>query len=118
MNSFKRADRVSELIRREISLIIEHDLKDNRIAMATVTEVEMSKDMKNAKVFVSVLGDDEAVKRTISVLNSAAGFIKSRLGEKVILRYIPNLSFRYDPSTVYGMKIDKILDEIRDEGNK
>lgn len=117
MQRYKRTDRVSELISREISLIIDRELRDTRIGMVTVTGVDISKDMKNARVFVSVLGGDEETKRSLDGLNNAAQFIRARLAERITLRYIPTLVFSYDSSTVDGMRMDKILDGLNDSGD-
>jgi len=117
MKRFKRTDRVSSLIAREISLIIDRDLRDDRVAMTTVTGVEVSKDLKFGKVFVSVLGDDAAVQSTLEILNSASSFIKSLLGERATLRFIPELTFHYDSSTVDGMRMDRILESLHKESD-
>ncbi len=112
MHRFDRSDRVSNLIHREISEIIEHDLKDTHIGMVTVTGVKMSKDLKTARIFFSVLGDEAAVQSSIDALNNATSFIRARLSERVILKRTPMISFEYDSSTVHGMHIDKLIDEI------
>ena len=113
MQRFSRTDRVSELIHRAISSIIDFDLKDSRIGMVTVTGVEMSKDLKNARVYISVLGDDSMIESSLLALNSATHFIRGRLKEKVILKYLPNIVFYYDSSMVTGCRIDKLLDEAK-----
>ncbi len=112
MNKFKRSDRVSKLIHRTISNIIETELSDSRIGMATVTGVDLSRDLKNARVFVSVLCGDNDVEKSIGALNNAANYIKVRLGESLNLKNIPSIKFYYDSSIVDGMRMDKLLDEI------
>jgi ribosome-binding factor A len=112
MHRFDRSDRVSNLVHKEISEIIEHEMQETLTGMVTVTGVEMSRDLKNARVFVSVLGDDALVQSSIEALNGATGFIRARLRERMILKRIPMLSFAYDSSTVHGMYIDKLFDEI------
>ena len=113
MNRYNRSDRVSQLLHREISVIIDQELRDQRIGMVTVTGVNLSKDLKIARVYFSVLGNSEEVKKTISTLNGASNFIRARLGERIILKYLPTIEFLYDSSTVDGMYIDKLLDEIK-----
>lgn len=113
MQRYNRMDRVSNLLHREISEIIEHEVKDDRLGMVTVTGVDVSKDMKYAKVYFSVLGDAEVVKNSLAALQSAAAFMRSRLVGRVILRNIPSLTFEYDPSTEYGVRINKILNDLR-----
>lgn len=112
MNRYVRTDRVAPLLQREISQIIEHELLNERMAMTTVTGVEVTKDFKFAKVFVSVLGEKEIIDETIDALTGAASFIRSRLAGRIILRNIPALTFHYDSSTVNGIHINKLLDEI------
>lgn len=113
MNRFKRSDRVSALISREISKIIDYQMRDTRIGMVTVTGVDLSNDLRNAKVYVSVLGSETEINTSVSALNSASNFIRARLGERIILRYLPTITFFYDPSTIEGMRMDKILDDIK-----
>jgi len=112
MNEFQRSDRVSNLIHRALSDIIENDLRDSRIGMVTVTGVKLEKDLKNARVYISVLGDDKTIELSIEALNNASGFIKSRLSKKVDLRNIPAIKFFYDSSMVDGMHIDKLLNRV------
>ncbi|MCD6307848.1 MAG: 30S ribosome-binding factor RbfA [Candidatus Latescibacteria bacterium] len=112
MKRFTRSDRVSGLVGRELSVIIDRELRDKRIGMVTVTGVDMSRDLKNARVYVSVLGGEEETNRSIEALNAASAFIRTRLGERVVLRYLPNLLFLFDSSTVDGMRMDRILDSI------
>ena len=113
MKRFNRIDRVSELIHREVANIIDLELKDTRVGMVTVTGVVVSKDIRNARVYVSVLGNSEETASSLAALNNAAAFIRSQLKTKVILRYIPELRFYFDSSTVDGMRIDKIIDQIK-----
>ena len=114
MHRFKRSDRVSKLIRREISIIIDQELRDYINNMVTVTGVEMSSDLKNAKVFISVLGSKDEIQSSLAALNSVSYSIKEQLRERIILKYFPKILFFYDSSAVYGMHIDKLLDEIKD----
>ena len=84
MNKFKRSDRVSHTIHRAISNIIESELQDSRIGMVTVTGVDLGKDLKNARIYVSVLGDDKDAELSINVLNKASSYIRARISEKVV----------------------------------
>ncbi|MFC1650293.1 30S ribosome-binding factor RbfA [Candidatus Latescibacterota bacterium] len=115
MNKYKRADRVSNLIHHAVSNIIENELHDSRIGMVTVTGVDIGRDLKNARVYISVLGDEKDVERSLKTLNNAAGFIRSRIGDEVILRHVPTVQFFYDSSTTDGIYIDKLFDEINKE---
>ena len=112
MGQFKRSERVSGLVHRTLSTIIEHNLWDQRVKNVTVTGVEVSRDLKHAHVYVSVLGDDSETEAAIKALNGARNFLRSRLGEEIRLRYTPELHFRYDSSIVDGMRMDKLLAEL------
>jgi len=113
MHRYERTERVSELIHREISQIIDHEIRDERVSMVTVTGVKMSRDIKNARIYVSVLGDEEETKISIAILNKASNFIRALLGERIILKYLPAISFYHDSSTINGMRIDKLLEKIK-----
>ena len=99
-------------VQRELGNII-RELKDPRIAvMTTVVAVEVATDLKTAKVFISVLGDDRAKEETMAGLNSARGFIRKELAHTVNLRNTPELFFEYDESIEYGMKLSKMIDDL------
>lgn len=99
-------------VQRELGTLI-RELKDPRIAvMTTVVAVEVATDLKTAKVFVSVLGDDEAKAETMEGLNSARGFLRKELAHTINLRNTPELEFVYDESIEYGMKLSKMIDDL------
>lgn len=112
LKRFNRSDRVSHLIHREVSSIIDRELRDQRIGMVTVTGVDVSKDLRNARIYVSILGNHEEIKPSLDALNAASAFIRTCLGTRIVLKYLPTLSFHYDSSTVDGMRIDKLIDQI------
>jgi ribosome-binding factor A len=114
----KRSERVGDLIKREIGEIIERRLKDPRIGFATVTAVEVSEDLRHARVFVSVFGDQRVHEETERGLSSAKFFVQGEIGRRLRLKYTPELSFQLDRSLERGLRIDKIiktLQEGRDE---
>ncbi len=113
MRPYKRSIRVGDLLKEEIADIIMHKLKDPRLGFITVTGVDVSNDLKHAKVYVSILED---VKRseTLKILISSAKFIRSELGRKVRIKYLPDIIFKLDESLEYGAKISKILNEIKE----
>jgi len=114
---FKRADRVGDLIRSELADIILRKIKDPRVGFVTLTGVKVSDDLKHARVFVSVLGDDEAKKASIKGLKSAAHFVQSELGRRLKLRYTPELTFQLDESIEKGAQmLDKLRELEKDEG--
>ena len=105
-------NRINMEVQRELGVII-RELKDPRIAMmTTVVAVEVATDLKTAKVFISVLGDDKAKEDTMEGLKSAKGFIRKELAHTINLRNTPELEFVYDESIEYGMKRSKMIDDL------
>ncbi|UCD19655.1 MAG: 30S ribosome-binding factor RbfA [candidate division WOR-3 bacterium] len=104
-----RKDRVASVLSRAVSEIIEHQMKDPRLGLVTITTVDVSSDLKTAIVYFSSLDDK---KTGLATLNRAKGYIKSELASRVRMRYIPDIEFRIDDSYEYGRKIDALLDEI------
>jgi ribosome-binding factor A len=110
-----RLDKVTEAIRQEASIIIHDELKDPRLGFVTVTRVEMTPDLRQAKIFYSVLGKDEDYKRTRDALESALGYIRRLIAERVQLRLAPEIMFREDRSAEHVFRIQQILDEINEQ---
>ncbi len=106
----RRQQRVAELLHQEISILLEFHTQDPRIGFVTVTEVEVTPDLKDATVFITVLTDDE--RETLVGLASATSFFRRELARKLKLRYTPTLTFKIDPSVAYGQKIESLLAEI------
>ena len=112
MLTYKRSQRVGDLLRREIADIIMRRVKDPRIGFVTVTGVDITDDLKIAKVFVSCLKDEEK-DTTLEILNAAKSFIRSEVARRIRIKVIPTLEFRVDESMGYGDRIDKLLREIK-----
>ena len=111
-----RIERVNNLIRREISELIQQQLRDPRLVdFVTVTEVNTSADLKFAKVFVSCISGKQEEQKTLTVLNSASGFLRTELARKVRLRRIPELSFYWDDSIEHGDHILRLIDQVSAE---
>jgi ribosome-binding factor A len=108
-----RLQRVNQLIREEISLILQRELKDPRLGFVTVTEVDVAKDLRTAKVYVSVLGSEADWKASLSALEHARGFIRSWLTPRLRLRAIPHLTFHADRSMAHAAHIQTVLEELR-----
>ncbi len=104
-----RVSRLAENLKAEISRMIREELKDPRIGFVTVTAVEVAEDLGHAKVFVSVLGDEEQRRKTLDGLNSAVGFVRREIGQRIRLRFVPEIVFKYDPSIEHGAQIAKLL---------
>ena len=111
----KRAFRVGDRIREEISDLLIRKIRDPRIGFLTITTVEMSRDLRHAKVFFSTLGTEEERQQALIGLRSATGFIKRELGERLQLRYMPEIVFHFDSSLEYGSRISKMIDEVNRE---
>ena len=117
MMTTRRQRQVAELLHEEISLLIQRRARDPRLGFVTVTDVEMTPDLRMARVYVSVLGSDDEVRETLAGLNHAASFFRRELGASLSLRYIPQLDFRLDDSLERGFRIDRLLDSLRDEAS-
>jgi len=111
-----RKERVEEAIKKEVSLIIHDELKDPRIGFVTITRVELTKDLRNAKIFYSVLGKDEDCKKTRLALDSALGYIRSLVAQRINLRFATELIFHEDHSTEYSVRIEEVLNKIKELG--
>jgi ribosome-binding factor A len=109
----KRLDRVNQLIREEISTLLQRELKDPRLGFVTVTEVETSKDLRVAKIFFSVLGDDAQWKASMAALESAKGFVRNWLRQHLDLRVTPELDFRADHSLEHAARIQSLLKQVQ-----
>ncbi len=114
MSQSRRPQRLGLQIQQEISLILSRNLKDPRIGMVTITGVEMSPDLRYAKVFFSVLGTEKQKSDTIEALNHASGWIRHELGQRIRMKFVPELSFREDTSQEYGERIESLLDKLRE----
>jgi ribosome-binding factor A len=108
-SGYKRSDRVADQIRAEVADIIATKLKDPRVGFATVIAVEVTDDIRYAKVFVSVLGDAETENQTFEGLNAAASFIRGELGRRVRLRHIPQIEFVPDHTAEEAERLTKLI---------
>lgn len=107
-----RGIRVAEQIQRDLAEIIAFDLKDPRVGMITITEVQVTPDYAHAKVFFTMLNDNkEAIQITVASLSKAAGFIRAQLGRRLHIHTLPELHFVHDNSTARGMELSKLIDE-------
>jgi ribosome-binding factor A len=115
-----RHDKITQVIKREISNIIHDELKDPRLGFVTITRVEMTADLRCAKVFFSVLGKEAERKKTKEALDSASGYIRRLIAQRIRLRFTPEIMFREDRSIEYGIQIETLLNklEVTDEPKK
>jgi ribosome-binding factor A len=112
MTSFSRADRVGGLIQQLLAELLQKDISDPRLRMATITEVKVTKDLRRARIYFTSAGGKELSDPTAQGFRSAAGFIKRHLGPRLGLRYMPELEFFYDESFDHGARIDQLLKSI------
>ncbi|MDF2672000.1 MAG: rbfA [Clostridiales bacterium] len=112
--SVDRLSKLSEQIKKEISNIIQTEIKDPRVPILTsIVHVDVTKDLRYAKVFISVFGEEEKKVKCIEGLKSASGYIRKEVGSRMNIRYIPELIFEIDRSIEYGMHIDKVIKEMK-----
>lgn len=110
----RRQRKVAELLHEEISQLIQYGTQDPRIGFVTVTGVEITPDLRQARVYVTVLGDPADAKSSLDGLNNAKGYFRHQLGQTVSLRYIPELVFKLDTSLEHGLRIEHLLDSLED----
>ncbi len=115
MIPFSRADRVSGLIQEVLSELLKKRIRDPRLAMATITSVKMSRDLKMARIYFTIYGDSQKAEAAAQGFESARGYIKRSLARRLGLRYMPDLNFFYDESFDYGSHIDQLLEKISTE---
>ena len=115
MSSQLRIEKLQELIKQEVSKMLLYDIKDPRIGFVTVTEIEMTGDLREAKIYVSIMGNDEQIKNSMEGLQSALGFIRREIGKRIRLRFTPEISFAPDKSLDYSEHIQKLLLKIERE---
>ena len=115
---FSRSQRVSQEMQKEIALILQREIKDPRVGMATVSGIELSRDLAYAKVFVTLLNvltdnaDPDTVKNGIKALQDASGYIRTLLGKAMRLRIVPELTFAYDNSLIEGMRMSNLVTNV------
>ena len=114
---FGRADRVAQQIQREIAVILQREVKDPRVGMVTVSDVELTRDLQHAKIFVTFfLNEVDDIEAGVKVLNDASGYIRILLGKAMKLRVVPEIRFVYDKTLVEGMRISNLVtNTVRDD---
>ncbi|QDH22898.1 30S ribosome-binding factor RbfA [Saccharibacillus brassicae] len=110
-----RVGRVAEEIKKELSQLIQSELKDPRIGFVTVTDVEVTGDLSEANVYLSIFGDEDQKQQSLAGIAKATGFLRTEIGKRIRLRHTPALFFHVDESIAYGNKIDVLLGQIKKE---
>ena len=118
MSNHLRVEKLQELIKQEMGKMLLKDIKDSRIGFVTVTGVEMTGDLREAKIYVSIMGNDEQIKSSLEGLQSALGYIRREIGRRIKIRFTPEISFALDKSLDYSEHIQKLLLQIEQEGSK
>jgi ribosome-binding factor A len=117
MIAVKRAVRVGDTILKEVALLLLRKVRDPRVEGVTVTGVRMSDDLRQARIYYSVLGEKSRVNRVQAGLDSAKGYIKREIGTRMALRYVPEIKFIYDPTLDLGSRMDMLFERIRSSGD-
>lgn len=112
-----RMDRVQQLLKREISVILQSEINDPRVRHVSILKVEVSRDLRNAKVFCEIDAGENEKKSILKGLKSAGGFIRGELAERIELKFIPRLSFVEDRSAERKESMDKLFEKIEEEHN-
>jgi ribosome-binding factor A len=109
----KRATRVGDQILKEIADLLIRKIKDPRVKGVTLTGIQLSDDLKNAKIYYSVMGDQPDMEKIQAGLDSAKGYIKREIGSRMHLRYVPEILFRYDATLAIGDQMEKLFQKIK-----
>jgi len=110
-----RAERVADVIRRELGMLLERAVKDPRVGFVTVTRVEVTRDLRTARVAVTILGDRSQEKKSLAGLLAAQGFLRHELGQRLGLRYTPELEFHLDQSLESESRVEELLRQMREK---
>jgi ribosome-binding factor A len=108
-----RQRKVQELLVQEVSDIVRREVRDPRVGFVTITDAEVTPDLRHARVFFSVLGDEAAREATTTALNRAAGFVRGEFARRAQLRYVPDIQFQFDTGLERGMHISSLLEQVR-----
>jgi len=110
-----RSVRVQVQLKKELSRILQEDLKDPRIGLTTITRIDLTGDLRYAKIYFSILGDEKEKISGIEGIESAAGYIRRLIGERLKLKYVPELSFKLDRSIEYSINLEKTFKRLKNE---
>lgn len=115
---FQRSQRVSQQVLRELAQLLREDVRDPRVGFVTLTDVEVSRDLSHARVFFSLLDPSADREDTTLALRSASGYLRSRLGERITARTVPQLDFVYDPTSEQAARMDDIFRSLKGDADK
>ena len=110
-NDFSRTRRVAEQMQRELAMLLQREMRDPRLAGVTLSAVEVSRDFSHAKVFFTLLDQVHSPQEVVTVLGKASGFLRHALGERMLMRILPQLHFVYDETLVKGTELSNLIDQ-------
>ena len=110
-----RPERVAEQIRMDVAQILQNDMKDPRLALVTCTRVDLTRDLRYAKIYVSVLAEGSEQEQTLKVLEGATRYVRRRLTERIGLRVSPEIRFIFDPSVEYGIRLEELIEKTKEQ---
>jgi len=111
----ERMDRVNQMVKREVCNIVQREMEDPRLHLVSISRIEVSRDLKHAKVYFSVLGEEEKVEKAQDALNSARNLIRKRVAQRVRLKFIPEFDFYYDKSLGFNIELEKEVERLNNE---
>lgn len=111
--NYKRSDKIAAFIQEEVSKMLLSELKDPELGFITVTKVRVSDDIRHAKIYYSVLGGEEKKTKSAAALDRATGHIRTELGHRLKIRFVPSIMFIFDDSTEYADHIEHLLKKIK-----
>jgi ribosome-binding factor A len=114
MQPSRRPQRLALQIQQEVSLMISRDMKDRRVGFVTVTGVQLTPDLRHARIFISMMGSKSEKEESLEALNHATGWVRHELGQRIRMKFIPEIVFQFDTSQEYGEHIDRLIDEIHE----
>jgi ribosome-binding factor A len=114
MQPSRRPQRLALQIQQEVSLMISRNMKDRRVGFVTVTGVQLSPDFRHARIFISLMGSDSEKEESLETLNHASGWVRHELGQRIRMKFLPEIVFQLDTSQEYGAHIDRLIDEIHE----
>jgi ribosome-binding factor A len=111
----QRTDRVADSLRKELSVLLMREVRDPRVALATISRVQVARDLGHARIWISVLGDEETRQQTMEGIEHAKGFLRSQIGRRLKLRVTPELAFELDRGAEYLQDMTELLDKLHKE---
>lgn len=114
----RRQIQVAEEIQQIVSVLLQRELKDPRIGFVTITSVDVTPDLKYARIYVSVMGTPEEQKATMDALASSRGFVRREIASRMTIRYMPEIQFKWDKGLEYSDRINRLLNELKEEESR